>query len=407
VIEILDSSDSDSEEDIPARVSSVKLAKPTSLSSKLALPTVAAAKPEQSESEDEEIDEDETQSHNSSIRDSRSPVIYSQHTNTDPVPVLGLPLPRLESGSEKEDSYKESSGDDSDESEEDDKPYPKWKSTEIEMKPGEEEESEDSESEVQDAEMEDNEEEESEESEAESENEGTEVQVPKSSPPILPAAKTAKVSAPEPSQANHSKASITPEELSVQDEIDQQLTSSMYEARSIVNSSAVSTSSGIRPAFKVGASLSVLNSAKKPLGSNATKSLTAARSFQSPKTNGDEGSDSEEEEEEEEESDEDSTSSSDDEPNKPIASKVAVKSQPNATYSDSSDDESSESEDAKTKAQKELAAMIEGLANGNSQVSLPSSKAHRSSTQQEIKKYGKKGEKKVDQFTRYKFSAPK
>jgi hypothetical protein len=52
--------------------------------------------------------------------------------------------------------------------------------------------------------------------------------------------------------------------------------------------------------------------------------------------------------------------------------------------------------------------MIEGLANGDSQVSLPSPKAYRSSTQQEVKKYGKKGEKKVDKYTTgYKFSMPK
>jgi hypothetical protein len=179
----------------------------------------------------------------------------------------------------------------------------------------------------------------------------------------------------------------------------------VYEARSALNSSAVPSSSAIRPAFKVGASLSGLNSAKQPLGSKTTKNSTTTKSSQQTKVNIDDGSASEEEEEE---SDEQSTYSSDEEPRKPIATKFATKSQPKAKYSDSSDEDSSESEDEKSTAQKELTAMIEGLANGDSQVSLPSPKAYRSSTQQEVKKYGKKGEKKVDKYTTgYKFSMPK
>lgn len=387
VIEDSASSDSDSEEDIPAVVSPAKLAKSTSLSSKPTLPTLVAAKTEQSEEEEEEeIDEDETQSHNPSTRDSRSPVIYSQHTKTEPVPAL---RPALESHIGKDGGDNESSKSSSEDSEEEfNEPTPKPKSREVPIKDAEGEESEDSEAEAeaakaeaQDVEMEDDEEEEtSEESASESEGEGTEVQVPKSSPPILPAAKPAKVSAPKPTQTNNS--------------------------RSAINSSAVPSSSAIRPAFKVGASLSGLNSAKQPLGSKTTKPSTTTKSSQQPKVNMDNGSESEEEEEEE--SDEQSTYSSDEEPRKPIATKFAMKSQPKAKYSDSSDEDSSENEDEKSKAQKELTAMIEGLANGDSQVSLPSPKAYRSSTQQEVKKYGKKGEKKVDKYTTgYKFSMPK
>jgi hypothetical protein len=405
-------SDSDSEEDIPAVVSHAKLAKSTSLSSKSTLSTPVAAKAEQSEDEEDEIDEDETQSRNPSTRDSRSPVVYSQHTKTEPVPALRL---ALENRFGKDDGDNKSSKSSSEDSEEEfDEPTPKPKSKQTEKKSADDEESEDSESEAeagkaeaQDAEIEDDEEDEmSEESESVSKGEDTEVQVPKSSPPILPAAKPAKVSVPKPSQANNSKVSTTPEELSTQDEIDQQLTSSVYEARSALNSSAVPSSSAIRPAFKVGASLSGLNSAKQPLGSKTTKPSTTTKRSQQMKVNMDDGSASEEEEEEE--SDEQSTYSSDEEPRKPIATKFATRSQPKAKYSDSSDEDSSESEDEKSTAQKELTAMIEGLANGDSQVSLPNPKAYRSSTQQEVKKYGKKGEKKVDKYTTgYKFSMPK
>jgi hypothetical protein len=404
------SSDSDSEEDIPAKVDPTKSAKPHSQSLRPALPATVATKPEVSKSEEEEeIDEDETQSHNSSTRDSRSPVIYSQHTTTKSVPNLRLPSPQRESRPEKESSDSDSSESSSDDEEEDDEPTPKPKAKDVEMNDADEE-SEDSESDAdaqkavtQDVQMKDAKEEDSVDSDSESESEGIEVQIPKSSPPIVPATKSAKVSAPKPSQANNSKASITPEELSTQDEIDQQLTSSVYEVLSTANSSAVPSSSAIRPTFKVGASLSSMNSSKLLYKSTPVKPLTPARSSQPTKVNMDQGSDSEEEEE----SDENSTFSSDEEPSKPTATKIAIKSQPKATYPDSSDSDSSESDDEKG-ARNELTAMIANLANGNSQVSVPSPKAYRSSTQQqEVKKYGKKGEKKVDKWTTgQKFSMP-
>lgn len=409
VISDSSNSDSGSDEDIPARVSPAKSAKSTFLWSKQAVPVTLAAKPEQSEDEDEEIGEDETQSHNSSIRDSRSPVVYSQHAKTESIPALRLPSPQLESNSEKENHEKETSGDDS---EEDSLPTPKSKAKVAEMK-DEEEESEHSESEVEESkaaaqgvDMKDDEVEESSvESGSESEGEGTEVQVPKSSPPILPTAKSSKVTSPKPSQANNSKDSITSEEMNIQDEIDQQLTSSVYEARSTVTSSTVPASSAIRPAIRVGASLSSMNSSKQLLASTSTKPLTPARGSQPAKVNMDEGSS---DSEEEEDSDEEPASSSDEEPSKPMAAKVATKSQPKVAYSDSSGEESSESEDEQVKAGKELMAQLANMANGNSQVSLPSPKAYRSLTQQEGKKYGKKGEKKVDKYlTGQKFSMPK
>jgi hypothetical protein len=407
------SSDSDSEENIPAKVNPAKSTKPHSQSLRPALPATVATKPEVSKSEEEEeIDEDETQSHNSSPRDSRSPVIYSQHTTTKSVSNLRLPSPQRESGPEKDISDSDSSESSSDDEEEDDEPTPKPKRKDVEMNDADEE-SEDSESDAdaqkavaQDVRMKaPKEDEDSVDSDSESESEGMEIQIPKSSPPIVPAAKSAKVSAPKPSQANNSKASITPEELSTQDEIDQQLTSSVYEVLSTANSSAVPSSSAIRPTFKVGASLSSLNSSGLLYKSTPVKPLTPARSSQPTKVNMDQGSDSEEEEEEE--SDENSTFSSDEEPSKPTATKIATKSQPKATYPDLSDSDSSESDDEKC-ARNELTAMIANLANGNSQVSVPSPKAYRSSTQQqEVKKYGKKGDKKVDKWTTgQKFSMP-
>ncbi|PMD39487.1 hypothetical protein L207DRAFT_512549 [Hyaloscypha variabilis F] len=381
------SSDSDSEEDIPAKVNPAKSAKPHSQSLRPALPATVVTKPEVSKSEEEEeIDEDETQSHNSSTRDSRSPVIYSQHMTTKSVPNLRLPSPQRESRPEKESSDSDSSESSSDDEEEDDESTPKPKAKDVEMNDADEE-SEDSESDAdaqkavtQDVQMKDAKEEEDSvesESESESESEGMEVQIPKSSPPIVPAAKSAKVSAPKPSQANN--------------------------ILSTANSSAVPSSSAIRPTFKVGASLSSMNSSKLLYKSTPVKPLTPARSSQPTKVNMDQGSDSEEEEE----SDENSTFSSDEEPSKPTATKIATKSQPKATYPDSSDSDSSESDDEKG-ARNELTVMIANLANGNSQVSVPSPKAYRSSTQQqEVKKYGKKGEKKVDKWTTgQKFSMP-
>ncbi|KAE9381118.1 hypothetical protein N431DRAFT_358841 [Stipitochalara longipes BDJ] len=383
VIDLVDSSssDSDSEEDIPARVSPAKSAKSRPLSLKPILPAIVATKPEATKDEEEEVDEDETQSHNSSTRDSRSPVIYSQHTATKPVPNLRLPSPQRKSSSEEEDSDSDSS---ESTSEEDDEPTPKPKSKDVEMKDVEDG-SEDSESETeapkamaQEVEMKDTEDEDSEESSSDSDDEGTEIQVPKSSPPVLPAAKSAKVSAPQASQSNN--------------------------IRSSANSSAVPSSSATRPTFKVGASLSSMNSSKLLYGSTPAKPLTPARSSQRAKVNMEQESESEEEEE----SEDDATSSSDEQPSKPVATKVATKPQPKATKSDSSDSDSSDSEDEKTRARNELTAMIAGLANGESQGSLLSPKAYRSSTQQqEVKKYGKKGEKKVDKWTTgQKFSMP-
>lgn len=385
-IVISDSSDSDSEEDIPARVSPAKLAKSTSLSSKPSLAKTVTAEPEQSEDEDE-IDEDETQSQNSSTRDSRSPVVFSQNAETSK-PVQAQQDQGPESSSEEEES-------DEDDEEEVTEPTPKAKAKGNVIMDNEEEEG-------------------SEESESESEDEGTEVQVPKSSPPILPVARPTKVSAPKPNQANTSKTSITEEEMSTQDEIDQQLTSSMFEVRSTANSSAVPSSSSIRPPqLKYGASLTSLNTNKPLYGSSVGKPSAAARSSQLSRVNVDEGSESESESEEE--SDDDTTSSSDEEedikkPNsRPIGTVTAKKSKPAASESDdsSSEDSSEESVDEETRVRNEVAAQIASMANGDSQISISSPKAYRSGTQEVRGKEGKKVERKVDKYVSgQKFSMP-
>ncbi len=384
---ISDSSDSDSEEDIPARVNPAKVATSTSLSSKPSLVKIAIAEPEPSEDE-EEIDEDETQSHNSSTRDSRSPVVFiSQHAEiSKPVQAPSL---ESESSSDEEDSGE-------DDEEEEDEPAPKAKPKENEMRNDEEAEG-------------------SEESESESEDEATKVQVPKSSPSVFPTARPAKVSAPKPRQANTSKTSITEEEMSAQDEIDQQLTSSMFEVRSTANSSAVPSSSSIRPPqLNYGASLTSLNTKKPLYGSSAAKASTAARSSQASRINLDQGSESESEEE----SDDDTTSSSDEEeltrkPNsRPIATVTAKKSKPAVSESDdsessSTDDSSEESVDEETRVRNEVAAQIASMATGNSQINLPSPKSYRSATQEFRGKEAKKSEKKVDKYVSgQKFSMP-
>ena len=400
------SSESDSEEDIPAVATPAKSTNSTSLATEPALPKTVSVKTEQSDDEDdddEEIDEDETQSRNSSIRDSRSPVVYSQHMKTEIVPPLRVPSPKSLSSSEEEDDNESSSEDE----EEDDEATPRPSSEDVEMKDAEAEATDEYESEAgvtkataRADEMEDDKEGGSSESSSESGEEGTEVQVLKSSPPILPASKPVKVSAPKPSQVNHSKTSITPKIMSTQEEIDQQLTSSMYEVRSTASSSAVPSSSAIRPppSFNAGPSLSKMAAGKQVLGSSAAKSTTAGRSSQPARFNLDAGSDSESEEESEEESEKESKFSDDEDdiPSKSIATVVAKKSQPQATYSESSSDEES-SEDEDTRARKELMKKIAHIAKGDSQISLPSPKPYKSGTQQEVKNE-KKRKKKIDKY---------
>jgi hypothetical protein len=401
------SSESDSEEDIPAVATPAKSTKSTSLATEPALLKTVSVKTEQlddEDDEDEEIDEDETQSRNSSIRDSRSPVVYSQHMKTEIVPPLRVPSPKALSGSEEEDDNESSSEDE----EQDNEATPRPSSEDVEMKDTEAEATDESESEADvtkataraDKVEDDKEEGGSSESSSESGDEDTEVQVLKSSPPILPASKPVKLSAPKPSHVNHSKTSITPKIMSTQEEIDQQLTSSMYEVRSSANSLAVPSSSTIRPppSFNAGPSLSKMAAGKQVLGSSAAKSTTAGRSSQPARFNLDPGSDSESEEESEEESEKESRFSDDEDdiPSKSMATVIAKKSHPQAKYSESSSDEES-SEDEATRTRKELMKKIAHMANGSSQISLPSPKPYKTSTQQEMK-HEMKGKKKIDKY---------
>lgn len=402
------SSESYSEEDITAVATPAKSTNSTSLATKPALQKLVPAKTEQSDDEDddeEEKDEEETQSRNSSFRDSRSPVVYSQHMKTEIAPPLRVSSPKSLSSSEEGDDNESSSEDE----EEDNEAIPRPNSNDVEMKDVEAEATDESESEAdvpkataQADEVEDEAEKgDSSESSSESGDEGTEVQDVKSSPPILSASKPVKVSAPKPSQISHSKTSITPKIMSTQEEIDQQLTSSMYEVRSTANYSAVPSSSAIRPppSFNAGPSLSKMAAGKQVLGSSAAKSTTIGRRSQPAKFDLDAGNDSESEEESEEESDKESKFSGDDDnvPSKSMATVVAKKSQPQATYSESpSDEESSEDEDARTR--KELMEKIAHIANGDSQISLLSPKLIKSSTLQEVVKNEKRGKKKIDKY---------
>lgn len=260
--------------------------------------TTQAAKSSVSEplakSEEPVEDDEEIQSQNSSTRDSRSPVVFSsskaERRGTTTIKIEKR-SPSL-SESESEDDREEVS------SESEEEPDKDKDST---VKP-----SVDAMEDVDTP---------SEFSSDEDEEEEAEIQIPKSSPPpSLPVIKSATKptvnsrsteSGIKP-KVNNSKDSNSDSGEDTQDEVDQQLTSSLFEvlhpSSSAIQSSAVpSSSTANRPKFGLGASLSSLNANKPLFGSQAMKSTSSRPQLK--ELDEDEDEESEEESEDDESSD--------------------------------------------------------------------------------------------------------
>lgn len=331
-----ESSDEESDDDVPSKFDASKAA------------TQSASESEsESESEDEqdEAEDDEAASDISSGRDSRSPVTFSQHQAESAAAKIDRSVsPESASGSEDEAERDSSEDDETDE-----------------------------ESENGDAS----------EDEA-SDSEEAEVQVPESSP-TLPKHKPA-VKATVNHQVNSKNNTIERDtSTSTQGEIDQQLTSSIFEARR--PSPASSPPQRAPPTLKVGASLQALNS-KKPAFSSSARNSTTVKASQLQTLKEASGS----EDESEEESDE-ASSDSDEETAKRLSSAFSrspnkPKPKPTETDSDSSTDSDSDAEsvDETIKIRNELAAQIKGVNVMDSQkstVSIPSPKIVRGT--QEVK----------------------
>ncbi|RDL40068.1 uncharacterized protein BP5553_00047 [Venustampulla echinocandica] len=381
-------SSDDSEEDVPAKVSPAKAA-----ATVLRTHSKSPATPDPA-SEDEQDDDEEMASNPSSARESRSPVVFSQHPRhfdrTKPQRSTSQESDRdSESEDKTSDSAEESDvahEDVEDESEED-----------VEMAEVSEgaSEEEDGASELNDDSGENEETAEVSQGTSDEESEvaeGASSTVPKSSPPVLPVQRHSVVPGPKISNHPKSKDHIADERSDTQEEIDQQLTSSMYEARPRGLSSSppnAPSSTASRPTIKFGASLQSLNSKKPIFGSSTTNS--GVKSSQSLQKTLAHASDSEEESEEE--SDEDSSSSEEeDNPQTKYvapASTPASKSGRPAHTSDSDDSDSNDSSDSDsgssdetTRMRNQLAAQIAGIDGSikGSQYSIASPKVMRNST---------------------------
>ncbi|PVH85812.1 hypothetical protein DL98DRAFT_511347 [Cadophora sp. DSE1049] len=360
-------SSDDSEEDIPSRPTPKK--QPLGLryleNSKAA---VTPASEEDSSDDEEvepakEVDEDETQSHNSSPRDSRSPVIFSQHPrSTDAVKARNSEPLESDSGSESEadDEDDEDQDDEDSDAEEGPKSTPRNKFVDDEAEDGTSSSgSEDDE----DAEEGD-----------EDEDEEVEVEVPNSSPPVLPPHKHQ--ASPKPTGINSTHSTIPASSAIV------------YPPTS---------SAAPRPAMKVGVSLSSLSKSKSMLATSSAIKPVVGRSGQRTLQNmADDDS-----EESEEESDEDSSDDSEFEAPKSTQKAKSPARRDASSDSDSSgnSDSDSEGEDARKKIRDELALQIAGV-KGNENLNLLSPKLYKTGTQQQDtgKERKKKAEKKTDKY---------
>lgn len=388
-------SSDDSEEDIPSRPTPEK--QPLGLRYPENSKRAATPDDEEDSSEDDgvelakEIDEDETQSQNTSPRDSRSPVIFSQHPrSTDTVKAHNSEPHGSDSGSDSEPDDEDDDGQDDEDSdiEEEQRSTPRNKFVDDEA---EDESSNLGSEDDEDADEGD-----------EDEDEEAEVEAPNSSPPVLAPHKHQ--ASPKSAGLNSSKESLSDEGHNTQDEIDQQLTSSLYEAHSTIPASSAivyppTSSAAPRPAMKVGVSLSSLSKSKSMLATSSAIKPVVGRSGQRTLQN----MDDEDSEESEEESDDDSSDDSELE-----APKSTGKAKTPARRDASSDSESSgnsdsdsdsEGEEARKKIRDELALQIAGV-KGNENVNLLSPKLYKTSTQQQdtSKDRRKKAEKKTDKY---------
>jgi len=356
---------------------------------------------ESDDEKDQDIDEDETPSDNSSPRDSRSPVSFSQHTKTTEV-VTSLTIASSPSDISLGDEEMLDI-DDVNEPAIEGKEQPSLRGSVQEVE---------SEFDASDSEDE----------------QDVRIQVPKSSPPVLPRHKPSSILTNlDTTLVNSSKGALLGKGLNTQDQIDQQLTSSMYDVHSSLPAASTptpvpSSSTAIRPpTIKFGASLSSLNQNRLSLGASSQLKPNIARNgqpwpkFSLAKYDEEGGS-------EESDSDDDtSSSSSDDEDTIPVEKKT-IKPAPGprkyiknslaaASDSDGSDEEEEEEEETeKSRARDELIAQVANMtASSQGSVIIQSPKAYTTNTQQRSiqKGKGQNVEKKNDKFVAgYKFSMP-
>jgi hypothetical protein len=332
-------SSDDSEEDIPSKVDPVKLLNNPLRRRKL---STSSNKPSLVSREDAEDEDVEMASNLSSPRESRSPVIFNHHTpptisTIAPLPKASQPIDDDETQSVDDSASVESSEDDQSEADK------------LPIKPAT-------------------------------------VQVSQSSP-VLPRAKSVAKSSP-PVLANkvesqkqrkmlpnHASPSTSDSGLNTQDEVDFQLTSSLYEARPQSSQTVRSTpilplsSQPLRPS--IGASLSELNARKPPLTPSATSLVNGMkRKIQ-------EESDESSEEEDDSSSDSSDSSSASDSggASKFILRESAVKhknknKKHNASFdsssSSSASDSDSDSDEEMATSRNELAALIARSSNSQS-----------------------------------------
>ena len=356
------SSGGDSDEDIPSKSAPSKAASKSPDESEDEAPARQVIS--ESESKDEQEEDDEIASNPSSTRDSRSPVVFSQH----------------EGGAEAAKSNRSASPDSASDSEDEHQS---------------ETESVDSEDSAASDKIQHN----ADESEDEaSDAEDAEVQVPDCSPTLPRHKPTAKPSGPTFDQVNSKNHTIEERDTSTstQGEIDQQLTSSMYEVRRSPPKPVPSS----RPSLKIGASLQALNSRKAAPSSTSTmRNVPQQQTLKEASGSEDES----EEESNEDSSDEDSEddeatakrlasarSRSSQQKNKPKPEPADSDSESNDSGSSTdSDSDAEEEEDAKTQMRNDLAAQIAsmgGLDSQKSEVSVASPKVVRDSQPKEKEK---------------------
>lgn len=377
------------------------------------------------ESEDEgendkvdEVDEGSTQSHNSSSRDSRSPITFNESPKSGATSKPRSPSPASASSSEDEEMEDEVESDnDSSENEEAPKAIKKADRTEVSQVDGASSDPDNASNSEDYADLEHDSAEESDEED----NPEPEVQVPKSSQTLPPHKHFVKPASSKlvtkPSQ-NNSKGSLLAMSLNTQDEVDQQLTSSIYEARSSPSSSISrpipASSAAVKPKMGIGASLSSLLASKSNLTqSSAAKINGVTASSQKLQL----AQQEEDEEESEEESEDDDDGSSDEEVEVSKSRTSALKtskpssqkqnSQKDSDDSDSNSDSESDVDDEE-QTRRDLLSQINAVQkDGGTQVSIPSPQAFRSGTQNagSAKKVEKK--KASDRYlTNYHFKPP-
>ncbi|CAL3962331.1 unnamed protein product [Diplocarpon coronariae] len=398
----LEESPDDSEEDIPRRPNPRRKSFGLGLvPDELRSVAMELPKPDLSEDDEDvaihkEIDEGETQSHNSSSRDSRSPVIFGQHPkSTQPPKALRSASPDSQSSSDS--GLTDEEGEEDSDSGAEDQPTPRGKNQFIDVEFEEDISDYDSDAAPE-----------------EDEDDDEVVEVPNSSPPALPTHKHA--SKPSPKSAgesqNNSKDSSSDEGHNTQDELDQQLTSSLYEACSKIPASSTpiyppTSSLAPRPAMKVGVSLSSLNRNRSLLGSSQAVQRAVGTSRQRTL----QPIDDQDSDESEEESNDGSSDSSDDDDAKTTVHKSRTDSSARGnvnsllnTDSDSNGNtDSDREEDEEQKIRNELTMEIARL--HRSDTGIPSPKMYRTQPNDSGKENKVRNEKKRDSFvTGYQFN---